>query len=534
MAVWTANIDGTNRDILQLQFGSGSNKRANPQRPTGAYGSGSLSIEGYRTQTRKRLKISIGGNNYIDAWLQDEKFNEITGISTYSLEGLPVQQSKAKTMIAQGSASANANQAAILNILRDAFGQSSMVSSVGSTPLSLYSFNGPVGGYASRFARVAGALPYATSLGQVGLKDPTRVPRTLVGTFSELNYRIRDIRTEFDSDQLRNVLNTSYPSVIDGMSKATPAASADGQGRSTLSDGTTPQGAGMSMTPSANPSAAGLPANPPVTGSDVLYMTRSTATTVAGVSSFSRYPVTLTVPAPTNANHRIVSGRFRIRPERGRYNNSGTNTDRNYSQDDAYASGLYDIFVTGITQSDGSLQATISERFATPRGNGGVWGNGNQQTLFVYYRVSAEYKLEVPDSAPVMVGNDASISEWDTRALDIEGWIQNTATSTLQARIDALAVQRNIRTVDFYVDQRDATKTAEIAALQPGDFIALPHVGSIVFVMHAEWQLSARGSDIKRLTCIDTGTAHVPTVPDRALSWRGNELTWRGNYLTWR
>ena len=39
---------------------------------------------------------------------------------------------------------------------------------------------------------------------------------------------------------------------------------------------------------------------------------------------------------------------------------------------------------------------------------------------------------------------------------------------------------------------------------------------------------------MKIATCIDTGSTHVPTVPDRALSWRGNELTWRRNYLTWR
>ena len=172
-SVATVNIDGTNREILQLKFGSGSNKRANPQRPTGAWGKGTLSIANYRTDQRKRIKINIGGTTYVDAWIGNQRYDDITNISTYQIEGRPFQSTRNNIMVTQTSTNANATQAAILNVIRDAFDQSSIDVSITSTPLSLYSFTGPLGGYVSRFALVTGSLPYATSVGQVGLKDPT-------------------------------------------------------------------------------------------------------------------------------------------------------------------------------------------------------------------------------------------------------------------------------------------------------------------------------------------------------------------------
>ena len=506
--VWSVSIDGTTRDVLGLTFQTGSARSSNPQRPTGQWGTGRLSIQAYRTQTRKRLKISVGGTERVDAWIQNERFDDQTGISTYDLVGLLSVAARQRSMVAQGSATADASDAAVINKMRDAFGVSAIQSSLTSTPLSLYSFEGPAGGYASRFALVAAGLPYATQKGLLGIKNPTRVPNSLNGTFGSRTHRIRDIQSDFDSDQLWNVLSTQYPSVIDGMA----AADVDRQAPSE--------------------STGELPNNAPITGDDVLFMEHQT----------TGYPVTLTSPAPTTATHRIISGRFRVRPHyfSGWASNGASFTNRAFNDDTAGA-GLYDQYITGSVQGDGSLSGTISGRFTYPIGldTGFLtrWGSTSVTNVFVasavYYRVLAEYRLEVPDSAPVMVGNDSSIAAWGSRTLEVPGWIRSSATTTLQARIDALAGVRNLRTVDFYLDQRDTTKTNAVAAIEPGHYIALSDVGTIVYVMNVEWRLSSRNSAIKRLTCIDTGTDHTPTVPTDALTWRNDEVTWRSQYLEW-
>ena len=504
--VWSVSIDGTARDVLGLAFQTGSARSSNPQRPTGQWGTGRLSIQGYRTQTRKRLKISVGGTERVDAWIQNERFDEQTGISTYDVVGLLSVAARRQSMIAQGAANADANQSAVLNKMRDAFGVSAIQSSLGSTPLSLYSFEGPAGGYASRFGLVAGGLPYATQNGLLGIKDPTRVPTTLNGTFGSRTHRVRDIQSDFDSNQLWNVLSTQYPSVIDVMDPALVA----------------PQTVGLA-----------LPDDAPLTGTDFLYMTYNT-------SSSYPYPVTLTAPAPTGANHRTVSGLFRVRPyyfNGHRASGQGGAIRNGAVGEESRDAGLYDRTVVGQVQGDGSLRGSITTRFSSPYPNGTyVWGRiqaSDPVAVGVYYRITAEYKVEVPDSAPVMVGNNASIAAWDARTLEVPGWITSTATSTLQARINALAGVRNLRTVDFYLDQRDTTKTNAVAAIEPGHYIALTDVGTIVYVMNVEWRVSSRQSAIKRLTCIDTGTDHTPTVPTDALTWRNDEVTWRSQYLEW-
>ena len=506
--VWSVSIDGSAREILGLTFQTGSQRSANPQRPTGQWGTGRLSLLGYRTQTRKRLKISIGGTERVDAWIQNERFDDRTGISTYDVVGLLSVAARSRSMIAQGSATADASDAAVINKMRDAFGVSAIQSSLTSTPLSLYSFEGPAGGYASRFGLVAGGLPYATQKGLLGIKDPTRVPNTLNGTFGSRTHRVRDIQSDFDSDQLWNVLSTSYPSTIDGMADAA------------LSRQDTRTAAGE------------LPSFSPVTGTNALRMYQATS------GSEHNYPVNLSVPAAGN-NRRIVSGRFRVRAHNyEQYNASGSSISRKAINAEQVASGLHDQYVIGSVQGDGSLTASITDRFSRPSpGLGSLqWQAGSavaNRITSVYYSVIAEYRLEVPASTPTMIGNDASIAAWDTRELEVPGWIRNTATTTLQARIDALAGVRNLRTVDFYVNQRDTTKTNAVAAIEPGHYIALTDVGTIVYVMNVEWRLSSRNSAIKRITCIDTGTDHTPTVPTDALTWRNDEVTWRSQYLEW-
>ena len=506
--VWSVTIDGTARELLGLTFQTGSARSSNPQRPTGQWGTGRVSVLGYRTQTRKRLKISVGGTERVDAWIQNEHFDDQTGISTYDLVGLLSVAARQRSMIAQGSATADANDAAVINKMRDAFGVPAIQSSLSSTPLSLYSFEGPAGGYASRFGLVAGGLPYATQKGLLGIKDPTRVPNTLNGTFGSRTHRIRDIQSDFDSDQLWNVLSTQYPSVIDGTATAV--------------------------------------VNPRYPSNSSGVSTRTTQTSQYGERYALRggaigYPVSLTAPAPSTPNTRILSGRFRLRPYGYTYfRDSDNQVPYDTFSTERQESGVGDRHIAATVTAQGGLTGQITGRHATPNAllstgwtSGATDSSQDRRIVDVFYNVTAEYRLELPDSAPVMVSNNTSIAAWGSRTLAVPGWIRSSATTTLQARINALAGVRNLRTVDFYLDQRDTTKTNAVAAIEPGHYIALTDVGTIVYVMNVDWRLSSRNSAIKRLTCIDTGTDHTPTVPTDALTWRSDEVTWRSQYLEW-
>ena len=235
------------------------------------------------------------------------------------------------------------------------------------------------------------------------------------------------------------------------------------EGDTAISDGSTPQGANIDPRFAAN----GLPTAAPVTGGNVLYMHHQIDQFVSQGSRNSQYPVTLSISPPGN-NQSILSGKFRIRPYYRSTRSDGTTTANQSLSNAGQESGIYDQYITGSVQGDGSLQATISDRFASPVPNlQGEW-SGTEGTLNVYYRVVAEYKLQVPEAEPIMVSNNDSISKWESRSLEIPGWINRTATSVLQSRINALSAQRNIRTVEFYLDQRDATRNAAVAGVQPG------------------------------------------------------------------
>ncbi len=503
----TFNIDGSDRSgVIDLRFSSGTSKNANPQRPTMALGSGRLTVTGYRTSMRKKLIVNQGSQKLLEGWVQNESYDEITGFSTYEIEGLLKQAARSNQMISQSNASANANQDAVINLMRDAFGVSSIESSLASTPLSMYSFNGSAGGYASRFGLVSGGLPYETNVGVLGIKSPFRVPTTLDGTFSERDYRIRQIITEFDQEQLWNaavVPFTDRGGTVSQSAQAVASWPATGTGRF-----------------SAN-------------GTGAAADTRNAGVNLGAPPANSRYA---NVTAGGSRLQAIVLSNGAVRGVFSRPLSSQAVTNGNASLSADTNGVTVSVTATGWTG-----------------GNPGRWGRGNlaADSWAQYYDdvgevlgitaiqalVSISYDVITSDvQRNIDVFNNDSIMEWDERKLSFPVWFSPTAASAVQARIDRLAVPRNIHTIDFYLDQRDATKDAEIAALQPGMYIAVPHVGSIVYIMHSAINWSASGSGIKRLTCIDTGTAHVPTVPSHALSWRNNPLTWRGNdnYLTWR
>ena len=507
--VWSVTIDGTQRQVLGLAFQTGSERSANPQRPTGQWGRGRVSVLGYRTQTRKRLKIAVGGTDRVDAWVQNEQYDDQTDISTYDVVGLLSLPARDRSTVSQGALTADANQSSIINKMRDAFGVSAIQSSLPSTPLSLYRFEGPAGGYASRFGLVAGGLPYATQMGLLGIKDPTRVPNTLNGTFGSSTHRVRDIRSIFESDQLWNNATLVYEARSDQSV--------------TITHGTTSR-------PSGYPS--------------------SHSGWVSVTSSTSSYPRSETVDIELAANQQIVGGADGINVTfmplfaAGR---SGSTIVSNAAAVSAIQ------FSADVALAGSRITITLAERPSSP----GTWGSGYTSdgtrqsfnlgstwypgsltnsprvtNVYGYYQLSYTVRT-TQDPVTLMPSNDESINEWGSRTLDLPLWFAPTASTAVQARIDALAKVRNLRVVDFYVDQRDVTKTSAVAAIEPGHYIALSDVGTIVYVMNVEWRLSSRNSAIKRVTCIDTGTDHTPTVPTNALTWRSDEVTWRTQYLEW-
>ncbi len=939
----TFNIDGTNRSgVLSLRFGSGTAKSANPQRPTMALGAGRLLIDGYRTTDRKKLIVREGTTKLVECWLQNEQYNEVTGYSEYDLEGLLARAGQAQVEVSQNSATANANQAAVLNLMRNAFGLMAMQSSVASTPLADYTFEGPAAGYASSFGQVSGGLPYVTNVGLLGLRSPFRVPNTLAGTFGERDYRISQLVTEFDQGQLWNKALIQYDGpetpgsgtgtgsvtdpgaggasgVVTGLTIANPASgvkiedmaatltvgaatgswrevdgdpgsgnasgtvtdpgqsdlrgvdtnltlndpvtghvieeldatltvgAATGTWREVEGDPGSGTGAGTVTDPGAfgasgvrtnlaiaNPDAnhriedmaatltvgaasgatytldnvtrqvgpsegsaaisnvngvslirvtlnsgeriesatvtgniarivqistgnnirstpvaasfvvgsfstgvidvglGGPTAQVTAQGVQCTYYTNSTwSATISGqtityalgyrndsgnllqlqlvsdgalrlgnvevvVSVTVSYVVSnstvFTLPAPTrrtapswevervsrsqNPNNRNNSlARVTLvgtdQPGTWRLNDGGTNVDvsswehstggKTYrlggiavsfaitwklrdtrthtvtpsrlqapswevervsrSTDptnrnrkfvrvtvaNAHEPGRWrindgtnsvdlsgwshtanrreyritgigvsfavtwrtrdtrthtvtptrrtapnwDVDRVGLTDNPANANNRLVRVTVLGTNSPGTWriNDGTHTVDLTTWERTAnrrEYKLltiavsfavtwilDDENIYTLEAQNDDSIAVWGERTLTFPVWFRRTATAALQARIDALAVPRNIRTVDFYLDQRDATKNAEIAALQPGQYIALPHVGSIVYIMHSEITWSSGRGGIKRLTCIDTGESHTPTIPTNALRWMDDPIEWQNDYLEW-
>ena len=517
----------------------GTSRRSNPQRPTNAAGAGRLVLAGddfiagrssfftlTQLQQRYPCRARIDSTVLWEGWIEGPRHQGSAGtggvLTTFELEGKLERPGRARRMITQGSANVTASATAVLDLLRNAYGldAADFAANVDATPLSLYSFDGPVAQYASLFGQVSGGLPCARRAGQLRLQDPSNRPNS-IQVFSNADYVIEKATSEFQIEQLWNVLSTSYPSTIDGNADAA------------LSRQNTRTASGD------------LPDSPPISGDNVLLMGWDTS------GNQHNYPVNLSIAAPSN-NQRIVSGRFRVRPYYWyRWTNTpGDGPQQQELNEQQREAGLYDFYVNGSVQGNGSLTASISDRFATPLASGGTWRPNAlpdtshlvNRVFQVYYRVTAEYKLEIPDSAPVMVGNDASIAAWGPRTLEIEGWIQNTATTALQARIDDLAEPRNIVTVDFALRQTTNQRTADVAGIQPGDHIGVLidepgeqlDINAAVMVMNVGYRLARNRLSTKRVVCIEAGAAAVaPAVPSAPSAPTWSSVTQRTATINW-
>lgn len=493
-----------------VKFAFGSARRANPQRPNLAVGKGSLEILNHSAILSERIRVTEGSVTLFEGVIRDEVKDSVTNISRYQIEGLLSEVASERIEVSQNEAVAQSNSDAVQNILRNAFGLSSVDVSLRATPLRRYAYKGGASGYASRYALVAGGIPFVTSSGSLGVKDPTVLPDSGVITISSSANRIASIDPQNLNDALWNA--AVVPFIDDGgVSGQTRTVRVAWTGRNNGSQVDTidlgdppansryanvelvPQSSGLRVQAYSNPSG----------------IVREWSAPPSAQQGQVRVGV-IGVPSPTSAT---LSG------------------------------NVITVRSPALSTPPRLIQWTISnptQNISTPSwwpnvdrptaGDTGLW----LRTVSLLFTVT--YDIITDDvQQNIIVENPQSIQQYGRRELNFPTWFSQTARSAVQSRIDALSQPRNIYTVTLYVDQRDTARTAEIARIQPGDFVNLNDVSQTVFVQHVSYSLSFRGVRVKVLTCIETGQGTTPVTPvSNALAWKGGTLRWRNRDLTWR
>ena len=211
----------------QFRYGEGTNRRSNPQRPTADHGSGSVTLLGddyvpgrsavlteAQLNGRHRYRVRRGSTVLASFWIQEGRHQgggQAGQETAFVLEGLLERTARADTTLTQPMASTASTSAAVLQLLKDAYGlaDSEFSQNLASTPLADYGFEGAVGQYASLFGLVSGGLPTARRAGRFGLFDPTRTAASPVAVSSD-NYVVLEATTEFDQEQLWNKALIQY------------------------------------------------------------------------------------------------------------------------------------------------------------------------------------------------------------------------------------------------------------------------------------------------------------------------------------
>ena len=411
----------------------------------------------------------------------------------------------------------NANATAVLDLLRNAYGldASDFAADIDATPLSLYSFDGPTAQYASQFGLVAGGLPCARRGGGLRLQDPGNRPQA-IPTFRNTEYAVLRATTDFDVEQLFNVLISEYPTA-----QALMADGADGE----LGDSSQYTGNSVSNQISfdrSTPFEVSLAVSPPA---------NSTITDVR---------VTLTPTTNTRMNAPSIGGYMQF---------GGVAQGGGYSRVEVGA-GIATAPTTTAAGSfsGGSLRATLSALPDPPvlRARSGTqditttgwatstadWtGRSNAdrgRVTRAFYGVSWEYTLTTQGGTSVrVVAAGDSVTDWDERTLEVPRWIAPTASASFQARIDELAEPRNIIVEDFAVRQPTAQRTTDVANIQPGDHVGLitsepsdrVNINAVVMVMNVGYDLHReRQVSRKRLVCIEAGASVPDTFPPTFVS----------------
>ena len=487
-------------DWHDLRFASGAAKRASPDRPSISYGSGRLSATGLELDGRHSLEVADGVVTLLRGFVHDRVTDPITGVSQYQIEGTLARRSREQVELSQNSAVAQSNSAAVQGLLRSAFGVAAVDVSLAPTPLRRYGYSGGAGGYAARYALVSGGVPYVTTLGGVGVKDPTRVPGSNVATVGSATYRIASIETQNLDDALWN--SAVVPYIDDG-----GTTRQRGSRRFTWSTNSNTRGAKAFSVDLGDPPANSRYANVRAGYTGVVSAHVVQDVNGARLEYFTPARVN---PSPVFRNVSVL----------------------------ASASLNGNIISIRVPAAPDSVRLSVSASRDASTFRNADWSAGDANGFHVREIVQAfafSYDI-ITDDVPgnINVESPASIARYGRRTLNFPTWFADTAGAAVQSRINALSQPRSIHTVALYMDQRDTMRSQHVALIQPGDFLNLPDTGKVVFVQHVSISLSQSGANVKVLTCIETGQDHVPTIPLTALTWMGTPLTWRGSNVTWR
>ena len=502
-----SNVTG----VAQLfRYGEGTNRRSNPQRPTADHGSGSVTLLGddyvpgrsvvlteAQLNARHRYRVRRGSTVLATSWIQEGRHRgggRAGQETAFVLEGLLERQARVETMVSQTASSTTSTASGVLQLIKDAYGlsDSDFSQNLASTPLGLYSFDGSAGQYGSQFGLVSGGLPTARRAGSFGLFDPTRTPQSPLAVDSD-NYVILDATTEFDQEQLWNAAVIEYAGGEQGFSQSSTATlagqpSVDGNSIYTLTTGITI-------------------AEPPA-GSVIEDIAGTVRITSGRLSLAGAVSATINGHQSTSENWQVTGGRVD--------NNRNLVLTVEGTPDPGQWIGNY-------SNALGSFQAVLSNVWSSTVASAEL-GVIQTRLVNVQLAIAASWTVNDTNTYTLRASNQDSIDSWGRRELSFRVWFASTAQVAMQARIDALAVPRNIHTIDLSLNQPTAQRNANVDALQGGDFIALDirddrtktRIRGNAFVMHSEIVDNRNAVPYKRLICLEApGTPAADTAPSK-------------------
>ena len=145
------------------------------------------------------------------------------------------------------------------------------------------------------------------------------------------------------------------------------------------------------------------------------------------------------------------------------------------------------------------------------------------------------WRVSRTESTQVNEFTAPTINEWGRRLLQFPPWFAGEIGASLQNRIDAYGVPRDIHVIALPVGQQDAARRSTVLSIQPGDFLGVvvrdditeTLINAIVMVMSVRYQLTSGGVSVKILTCLQASSMSAVTFWEWGRSTYGGGDVWR-------
>lgn len=511
----------------------GSARRSNPQRPVTASGEGSMTLLGVdfvpgastaltleQLNGRHRIRIvEHVGAAPIMGWMvlaTNPSRSRTSGRSTqFRLEGLETDGLRTEIELVQPTDGAAHDSPEVQALLTAAAGRAVDLD-VRPTNLAPFMFAGRRGELLSQLGLALSGRPLSGRAGAFRVVDPTLVPagaRPLVSS----DLAVLDASSEIDTAQIRN-------SAIVGVELEAGATQETTQTVELELSSMTARAAGSTITLTGTADLLALEAGDQYV--DVAVELLSLTVTVAN---------DITYDGRSTAALSFWSGEQEVNVDAGGASPMFTRSG-----------GTVSIELELAADWPPLTNTTVRVRFA-PAFTGGVdvvttvgtFGNPDWfwQTRtspaaissFVSDTAAAEFAALVTKITAriqltygrqtgaaidqLVVTNPASINTWGERPVEFPAWIRRTDTLRIQAILNALGSTRRVHVIDLALPQPTDTLTAQVAALEPGDFIDARindprfevNINSIAMIFACETMLKQRGQSLRRIWIIDTG-----------------------------